>query len=430
MNLPNPVIVVPGITATYLQDQYPLPPENIWTVLKKNYERLTLHPDNLNYEVNEPSRVVPDQLFEVAYRALIEELRFNLSPNPDSPVPVFPFGYDWRQPLEETERELAGFVDEVMERTKLLRHYHKAGFSKNPRVSLIGHSMGGLVITGYLARYGQEAAADKVVTLATPYRGSFEAVIQVVTGTANLGTGEPASRDREAARLTPALYHLLPAFKNGLVPPQLPVDALFDPTQWQPSIVATLAQYIRRKGLPGDPPKQRAKALFNDLLGQAKTHRARIRRFRPAAAGMDLHDWLVVIGADATTRVRLEVKKVAGKPQFRLHSLDRENQWDSADPAERRMTGDGTVPFEGALPPFLPEDHLVCVTPDDYGYWELQDKTLTKLAGFHGILPNMNMLHRMIARFLAETPDTYGNTWGRRVPGVATWSPPLKLREK
>jgi len=430
MNLPNPVIVVPGITATYLQDQYPLPPEHVWTVLKKDYERVALHPDNVSHEASEPSRVVPDQIFEIAYRELIEELRYNLSPTPDAPVPVFPFGYDWRQPLEETERELAGFVDEVLERTSLLRHYHKAGFSKKPRVSLVGHSMGGLVITGYLARYGKEAAVDKVITLATPYRGSFEAVIQVATGTANLGTGEPVSREREAARLTPALYHLLPAFKNGLVPPQLPADALFDPKQWQPSVVATIAQTIRRTGLPGDPPKQRAETLFRNLLQQAKKHRTRIRRFQPAHAGMDPADWLVVIGADAVTRVRIEIKRVSGKPQFRLHSLDRENQWDSSDPAERRMTGDGTVPFEGALPPFLPEDRLVCVTPDDYGYWELQDKALTKMGGFHGILPNMNMLQRMITRFLTGKRDTYGNTWGRRVPGVARWNPPLKMREK
>jgi len=170
--------------------------------------------------------------------------------------------------------------------------------------------------------------------------------------------------------------------------------------------------------------------LFNDLLGQAKKHRARIRRFRPADAGMDQNDWLVVVGADATTRVRLEVTRVSGKPQFQLHSKDRENRWEDPVPAKRRHTGDGTVPLEGALPPFLPEDCLVCVTPNDYGYWELQDKAFTRLAGFHGILPNMNMLHRMIVRFLRGTPDTYGNTWGRRIPGVSRWKPPLRLREK
>jgi hypothetical protein len=80
------------------------------------------------------------------------------------------------------------------------------------------------------------------------------------------------------------------------------------------------------------------------------------------------------------------------------------------------MTGDGTVPFAGALPPFLQEENLVCLSPDDYGYWELEDRVLTKVAGFHGILPNMNMLHRMLVRFLTNRPDRHGNTWGRRYP--------------
>jgi hypothetical protein len=94
------------------------------------------------------------------------------------------------------------------------------------------------------------------------------------------------------------------------------------------------------------------------------------------------------------------------------------------------LTGDGTVPFEGAVPSFLKEENLVCVTPDDYGYWELQDRAMTKIAGFHGILPNMNMLHRMIVRFFTNRSDYHKNTWGRRAPGVARWNPPIQLREK
>jgi hypothetical protein len=42
----------------------------------------------------------------------------------------------------------------------------------------------------------------------------------------------------------------------------------------------------------------------------------------------------------------------------------------------------------------------------------------------------MDMLHRMIVRFFMDRPDRHGNTWGRRVPGVATWTPPLELTEK
>ena len=65
---------------------------------------------------------------------------------------------------------------------------------------------------------------------------------------------------------------------------------------------------------------------------------------------------------------------------------------------KRRRTGDGRVPFEGAVPQFLTEENLVCVTPDDSGYWEVQDRMLS---GFHGILPNMDMLHRMVAAHLS-----------------------------
>ncbi len=121
-NLPNPVIVVPGITATQLRDDYRLPPDSVWGVLSKDYERVVMHPDNLNYEAVQPARIEPGELFDVAYRELIAELRHDLPAKPDETVPVFPFAYDWRQPLEATEVQLAAFVDEVIDRTSLLRH--------------------------------------------------------------------------------------------------------------------------------------------------------------------------------------------------------------------------------------------------------------------------------------------------------------------
>ena len=109
----DPVIVLPGITAAYLRDEYPVSPEVIWNVLSKAYERAALHPDDLtdkvgkplrSYEAEEPARVVSDQLFEIAYKELIEELRHNLRAKEDDPVPVYPFSYDWRQPLAARRR--------------------------------------------------------------------------------------------------------------------------------------------------------------------------------------------------------------------------------------------------------------------------------------------------------------------------------------
>jgi hypothetical protein len=55
-SMPNPVIVIPGVIATYLRDEYPLPPESIWEVMEssKQFERASLHPDNLKVTGSNP----------------------------------------------------------------------------------------------------------------------------------------------------------------------------------------------------------------------------------------------------------------------------------------------------------------------------------------------------------------------------------------
>src|SRR5437868_4801308 len=120
---PNPVIFFPGIMGSALRDEYPVDPETVWSPFKlliKSYDRITPHPSDLRYELEEPARVSADQVFSIVYSEFIEELRHNLSPEADEPVPVYPFAYDWRQPLENIETALADFIDEVVDRTKLL----------------------------------------------------------------------------------------------------------------------------------------------------------------------------------------------------------------------------------------------------------------------------------------------------------------------
>jgi len=429
---PNPVIVVPGITASCLSDEYPLPQEIVWSaVLNKDYQRISLHPDNTRYEALEPARVQPGPIFEVAYRELVEELRYNLREKEDKAVPVFPFSYDWRQPLALTEARLAAFVDEVIERTLLLRHYAEDdAYAAAPKVNLVAHSMGGLLVTGYLEAAGKKARVGKVATLATPYKGSFEAVVKLATGTANLGSSPPSSREREAARVTPALYQLLPTCA-GLEPGKgmPPTLTLFDPGAWQTGILQTLEEYVRLHAVSKKDRKQQAADLFTSLLNGAKDHRARVEKFTLKQAGLAKEDWLCVVGVDTETRVKLTVNKESYGPDFEF-SGGRHNEWGNADQKLRRLTGDGTVPFEGALPSFLGVENIVCVRPEDYGYWELQDRLISAAAGFHGILPNMDMVHRMLVRFFTGRGDKRGNTWGRPAPGVAKWEPPLELELK
>jgi pimeloyl-ACP methyl ester carboxylesterase len=432
MALPDPVIVVPGITATYLRDDYPLPPEMVWKVLssQQDFDRVTPHPDDPRFEAKEPAVIRPGQLYEVAYKELLEELRYNLTPAQGRDVPVYPFGYDWRKPLDLVEVELDAFIDEVIERTALTRHYYKDGYEKRRTVTLVGHSMGGLIIAGFLdstkgARKPKRPSLPanrvaKVVTLATPFRGSLEAVVKMATGTANLGTSAPSSREREAARLTPALYHLLPSFAEGLTfAPGLPTS-LYDPGAWQPSTLASITAFVERTSRVTTNVAGRAERLFQALLDQAKAHRERLESFRLGNVGLMDKDWLAVVGIGADTRTRLAVSNTSGGPVFAFDKTDMTN----IDAA----TGDGTVPFLGAIPSFLGIHNLVCVSPDDYGYWEVQDRVITAAGGgFHGILPNMDMLHRLIVRFVTGANDPHGKTWGRPAPGVAKadWKPPI-----
>ena len=169
-----------------LRDEYCVDPETVWSpirLLVKAYERITLHPSDVRYELVEPARVMPDKVFELIYGEIIAELRHNLSPQADKPVPVYPFAYDWRQPLEIVEADLAVFIDEVVDRTRLLRHYDKAGYGNKEfpaKVSLVAHSMGGLIVAGYLQKSG-DGKVEKVATIATPFRGSFEAVSKTIS---------------------------------------------------------------------------------------------------------------------------------------------------------------------------------------------------------------------------------------------------------
>jgi len=430
-----PVIFVPGITGTYLRDEYQLPPDRVWGVLEHNFARVALHPDDPRFEAVEPALVRADSVFEVPYKEIIQELRYNLCPSEDRPVPVFPFAYDWRLPLEMIESQFSDFVDEVIARTRLMSHYVEAGYGDNPKVNLIGHSMGGLIIAGYLDKKGKKAPVSKVVTLATPYRGSFEAVIKIATGTANLGSDTPNSREREAARLTSSLYHLLPDIEDALEldDPDLPTS-FFNPALWQLSVIASVLEYIRTQMAFITEKEAKAQALFARFLEAAKAYRARIDNFRLSQTSLQANDWLCVAGVNSETRVRMRITRTERGPMFDLGSKYRLNLWrkNPGQPKEWQLTGDGTVPFEAALPYFLDPKNIVCVTPEDYGYWEVQDRVVSGVAGFHAIICNMDMLHRMIVRHFTGRPDVGGNTWGYPAPGVKPeqWEPPLSLRAK
>lgn len=411
----NPVIVVPGITASVLEDRYPIDPVDIWNAsTKKDFERITLHPDDLRYEAQEPARVVARNPIQLAYGDLVEALRHDLSKKKDKPTPVFAFGYDWRRDCFLSAAQLGAMVDEVLERTRLLPHYKK---EPPERVDLVAHSMGGLVVAAYLR--GKQTGAipgisqgdckvGRVVTIGTPFHGSVDAVHKLATGMGSLTGPAPRDREREAARMMPALYQLLPSFPEAAVGSvdRLPVD-LFDRVNWQKSVLATMKEFIRMVGSEREPIE-----LFEQFLGDAKRLIETVNQLDldgPNAIPEGRAGWLAIVGLGAKTLSHVEVERAG--PWFKL--------LEPADVGPKDIrTGDGTVPFRGAQPEFLERERLVAVTPDDFSIWEVGDKALLHFAGFHGMLPNVNLVQRLAIRHLRA--DYRAEFWAHPVPGVTT----------
>lgn len=413
----NPVIVIPGITATDFHDDYPHGSDHIWSmVFSKDFERIALHPDDLRYEARQPARVRPGRAFPI-YDDLVDALRHELSPRADQPTPVFLFPYDWRRDIRDSAGKLGDFVQEVLSRTRLLKHYARAD---RLRVDLVGHSMGGLIITEYLSQAGRRSDVGKVATIGTPFRGSIEAVVKITTGMSLLAGSEPQEREREAARVTPAVYQLFPWFSGAAFRAEGGPDVdLLDPANMQSSVVDSLEEFVRLYAVdtPATRRRDRAREILAELLDGGAAMRATVQGLRLPEIGMKRSDWLAIAGIGENTRNSIEVQPRASGHRFVI----RDEQFQSDIPS--RATGDHTVPLAAALPPFLPDSHVVCVMQKDLGILELGDRALVSMGGFHGLMPKVNLVQRLVTRFLR--PDYRGPVWGRPVPRCRSWNPPI-----
>ncbi|MGH8221402.1 MAG: esterase/lipase family protein [Woeseiaceae bacterium] len=417
----NPVIVIPGITATGLVDEYPLKPDELWTMVsEKEYERIALHPGDLRYEAIEPALVRTGQPFPV-YNELIRALRHELSLRADQPTPVYAYPYDWRMDIGLSAGKLGAFVDEVIARTRLLRHYANA---RDLRVDLVGHSMGGLLICEYLSRYGSRSRVGKVVTIGTPYLGTLEAIVKIATGMSLLTGNEPKEREREAARLTPSVYQLFPSYAGATVDESGRDVDMYRSENMQLSVTESLTEFVRlySGGTRSTGRRRKAELILADLLAAARKHRTVINDFKPSSGSITQADWLAIVGVGQRTRIQLTVRRSRRGPWFVIDGSQFINELGSANPRSRR-TGDGTVPLAGAMPPFLAGTRLVCVTEDDVDFFELRERLLVEFGGFHGLLPRVNLVQRLVTRHLL--PAYRGRVWGRRLPGSESWKPPI-----
>jgi len=207
----NPVIIIPGITGTYLfknYDDY----EEIWP----NFSKLITSLDDsfLNdlallidgTEDPEKPIAIGDIIENMLYFHIFDELITNLE-NYGGYIKnenLFVFPYDWRMSTTENSLLLKEKIDEIILSTE------------SEKVDIIAHSMGGLIAKKYVAEFLQDKV-DHLIFLGTPQLGAPQAFKVLMYGDDmgySLGVlGLNKLRAKFISQNMPAVYELLPSEK-------------------------------------------------------------------------------------------------------------------------------------------------------------------------------------------------------------------------
>jgi pimeloyl-ACP methyl ester carboxylesterase len=138
------------------------------------------------------------QLFETLFESFdLDEV----GPDDETAGNLVRFPYDWRRDVRATARRLKRVVD------RKLALWRANGGTKDSRVILVAHSMGGLVSQYYLEALEGWPDCRALITFGTPYRGSVKAVDFLTRGLKMLGMDLSST-----LRSFPAVYQLLPRY--------------------------------------------------------------------------------------------------------------------------------------------------------------------------------------------------------------------------
>ncbi len=217
------IVILPGMMGSVLENAGEKDPGVIWVnfraLMKGHMAYMQLSPDGKSDLTPGVSIRAPRPLW-LAYSKMYMRLRHDFD--------VCCFSYDWRRSSRDNALLLKDFID------------YQLASSPHDKVTLVGHSMGGLVSMHYLNSEPAHAeqSVQRLITLGTPFRGAMEAV--PILSQAN------SAKMRLAARLNknnnplevllsmPSIYELLPA-PNTLYPDWDPVPELdiWDAAVWQ-----------------------------------------------------------------------------------------------------------------------------------------------------------------------------------------------------
>lgn len=119
----------------------------------------------------------------------------------------YPFAYNWRQSNFRTADDLRRFIDR---NPALLKS------SRGDGIIIVAHSMGGIVARLFIDKYGAQYRVSRLITIATPYYGSVQALQSFLVGMSDYWK-YINSDDATVRRIydsIPSVYELLPRYTS------------------------------------------------------------------------------------------------------------------------------------------------------------------------------------------------------------------------
>lgn len=313
MSYTNPIIFVHGIQGSWLKNQYPVDYQNeiYWTgILKKKFESLHLNSINQTVDQDIDKFIFPHQAVPLAYESIVEELREEVTEH------TYVFTYDWRKDNRLSAEKLKEFIELVL--IKAQTHAKQNNTVCPQKVSLVGHSMGGLVIKWYVSQILKSLAItkiDKIITIATPYFGSLKSIEALIPGARNFFGLEAKKAMRKASRTLPGVYQLIPSWPNAVIEKGTNNNIdIFNQNNWQKNLVNKLATEYGTK-------------FFQDMLDNAKDFTQIINKDYPANIR---RSFFCIYGTGSETLKQVKV------------DTERRNMFEFEKAVEDK-TGDGTV---------------------------------------------------------------------------------------